>query len=155
MKYSLTSRLVVAGVLCLLVVGALSLYEAEEDRHSRYPTIEELRDGYAEHVGQRIHYWSTVREVDENSFEAPYYDVPFVVRGSVDGLDAGDTVQVYGTIRPAQTVDPERIVVSESSGRVYMFLISGVAVVLTLSEFFARWRPNRREGFVPASKGDP
>jgi hypothetical protein len=117
----------------------LAQCEAGTNDRSEYPTIEELRTDYDRYVGQPHYFWGEVLATDGGSFTTAYYGMNFTVVGSETEVEVGDTVQVYGTIRPNRRIAARNVVRSAASGRQYMFGISAVAVVVTAAVFFCYW----------------
>lgn len=131
-------RLTLVTVLVLLAGAMCVHYEAVEDSHSPYPTIDQLHSDYSRYVGGTHYFWGVVSETTRDSFTTSYYDMEFVV-SSTRSVERGDVVQVYGTLRPNQRIDAERIVVSDPTGRSYMFAVSILAALLTFTTVARHW----------------
>lgn len=131
---------VLAFVGLFVVLSVLFVdYSANIDVSDPYPSDTELQTNYDAQVGKSIHVWMYVTEVDRTSFAVKDDDLEFTVRGSPTNIEVGDLVQVYGTLEAGHIIDPERIVVSDATNRAYMFVVSGMAAVLTTGLFVREW----------------
>lgn len=138
---------------CLLAAAGLAVHHgATADANDRYPEPAEVAADYDAHVGQQIHLWGHVAAVHESSLTVT--SGPLRIRVTYPPGAAGDRpadanvgelVQVYGTFEPARELAAERVVVSSDAGRQYMFVVSGLAALLTLGAFGRHWRPTVRE----------
>lgn len=123
-------RLLVVSVLLLALGGMMVHYGAARADHFPYTPTTELHDDTPAQVGATTYFWADVTAVHQDTFEVANVALKTTVLGSTDGLQAGDTVQVYGTVRPGLKIDAERVVVSNQLNRLYMFLISGFAPLI-------------------------
>lgn len=144
MRTSVAVRLLVVCLMLASAVGLLVQYERAEDAHTEYPTIAELESDYDGHVGSSHYFWGEVEATTANGFVTSYYEMRFEVVDSDADVRVGDTVQVYGVVRPERTIAAERVVRSDPGGRTYMFAVSGVAALLTAGVFARRWEFDRR-----------
>lgn len=131
------------GLLLLAVCATMSAdYARHVDDHRPYPTHEELAADYEAYVGADIHFWARVSMSDAGSITVDYYgtslEITDLEQGAV-GASPGDTVQVYGTIRPDGRIAAESVVVSSRVNREYMYVVSVLAIVLTTLTFFRAW----------------
>ncbi|WP_435360851.1 hypothetical protein [Haloarchaeobius sp. DFWS5] len=142
---------------CLGVVGcAMVDYAGNERAQSAYPTDGELESSFESSHGEQVHLWVDVVAANESGFTGLYGDYGLVrVTERPAAVAVGDTVQVYGTARPDDRIDPDRIVVSNQRGVTYMLVISALAVVLTLTLTVSRWQfQPRKLRFVPRGGDD-
>lgn len=128
-----------AVVLAVLFVD----YSANLEASDPYPSEPELQSAYDDQVGESIHLWAVVTDVGEDRFTIRSDEDALTVRGSSTGIDEGDLVQVYGELRPNRVIDSERVVVSNAENRSYMFVVSGLGVVLTVGLFVREWTIDR------------
>lgn len=128
------------AVTLLLVLGVLFVdYSANVDDQDPYPTDEQIGSNFEAHVGEQAYVWADVTAVDENSFEIETDEFALTVQGPPEEANAGDYVQVYGTLQPGNVIVPERIVVSNQHNRTYMFVVSALAFLLTAGLFVREW----------------
>lgn len=141
-------HLLVALALVGVAVAGGVHYDALYDEKWPYPTDEGLSADYDEYVGEQVLLFGDVESIDRTAdratIEVEADNGPFTV--TVEGIDAdvepGGVVQVYGTVRPGQTIAASNVVVVEASSenRLYQFAVSGVGAVLVLAAFFRYWR---------------
>jgi hypothetical protein len=137
-------RVAAAVVLLAAVAGACVHYGTLVDDERPYPTGDEVAGAYDAYVGQEVYLWTDVTEVTESGVAVETKHLSLYVTRPVPGAEAGDVLQVYGTLRPGHEVAAERVVLSERGNRQWMFAVSGVAGVLALASLFRRWRVDWR-----------
>jgi hypothetical protein len=139
--------LVVALALVLLAAMMVDYAASDPQRQSSGAALAADDD---RHVGERISTWATVVAVREGAFDIRFGGVELTVVGSDAAVEPGDSVAVYGTLRPDRRLAAERVLVSARDSRLYMFAVSALGVGLALVAFLSRWRFDRRRlAFVP------
>lgn len=136
-------------VLAVVVLAAMMVdYAASEPQ--RQPSGAALAADYERHVGERLSTWARVLAVRDGAFDVRFGGVELTVVGSDAAVEPGDSVAVYGTLRPNRRLAAERVLVSGQDSRLYMFAVSALGVGLALAAFLSRWRFDRRRlAFVP------
>jgi hypothetical protein len=138
--------LLIACVLAFVGWGLVD-YAAGMDAHYAYPTDRELREDFATYHGEQVDTWVTVAERRDGSFVTKSGWV--VTADSLPpALDAGDSVQVYGTARPGPRIDAERLAVTDSRNRAYMLGVSALGLLLAVAATLWFWRPEFRRGYL-------
>lgn len=141
-------------IACALAFVGWSLvdYAAGMDAHYTYPTDRELTRDFAAYHGQQVDTWVTVAERHEGEFVTAKGWV--VTADSLpQSLDAGDSVQVYGTARPGPRIAADRLAVTDSTNRTYMLAVSALGLLLAIGATLRHWRPALRAGYlVPRSE---
>lgn len=141
-------------VRALLVACALALvgwglvdYAAGMDANYAYPTDRELTADFAAYHGQQVDTWVTVAERRDGAFVT---DRDWVVTADSlpPSLDAGDSVQVYGTARPGPRIAADRLAVTDSTNRVFMLAVSALGLLLAAGATLRHWRPALRAGYL-------
>jgi len=149
-------------VRALLIACALSLvgwglvdYAAGMDANYAYPTDRELATDFAASHGQQVDTWVTVAERRDGEFVT---ESGWVVTADSlpPSLDAGDSVQVYGTARPGPRIAADRLAVTDGTNRGFMLGVSVCGLLLAVGATLRHWRPALRAGYlVPrATEGD-
>lgn len=144
----------------LLIVCALAFvgwglvdYAAGMDAHYAYPTDRELATDFATYHGQQVDTWVTVAERRDGSFVTARGWV-VTAESLPASLDAGDSVQVYGTARPGPRIDARRLAVTDSTNRAFMLGVSALGLLLAVGATLRYWRPGFRRGYlVPRTSG--
>jgi hypothetical protein len=147
-------------VRALLIVCALALvgwglvdYAAGMDAQYAYPTDRELTRDFAAYHGEQVDTWVTVAERREASFVTARGWV--VTAESLPAtLDAGDSVQVYGTARPGPHIDAERLAVTDGTNRAFMLGVSALGLLLAVAATLWSWRPDLRRGYLVPRAAD-
>lgn len=151
-------RLVLWVGLAALLVGMFVHYGAVADAHDPSPTVVELRTDYASHVGDQLYAWATVLEHEGDRATVQIGTLPEAVTLTVpttrSDIEAGDVIQLSGTIRPGHTVTPDRIVVSDRTGLTRLYLLSAIAAIGTTAHFFRTWRFDRSRVVFAPRDGD-
>jgi hypothetical protein len=142
-------------IVCALAFVAWGLvdYAAGMDANYAYPTDRELTTDFAAYHGQHVDTWVTVAERRDGAFVT---DRGWVVTADSlpPSLDAGDSVQVYGTARPGPRIAADRLAVTDSTNRVFMLAVSALGLLLAVGATLRRWRPVFRVGYlVPRATG--
>ena len=130
--------LILVGLLSVLAILFVD-YSVNFEAHDPYPTDDQLRSDYNAHVGEYVHFWMIVSEVDDGSFVAHQEEVELTIVGTIPSVQRGDVIQVYGRLEPGHVVRPERVVVSNQRNRTYMFVVSALAILLTGVRFVRDW----------------
>jgi len=142
----LWARAGVAMLLCVVLFGTFVHYDATEDDHKPYPPNENLIEGYDDHVGERTLLFGTVQSVTDEQLvidvESDAGTFKMVVTEPEVDIEKGGIVQVYGTLGPARTIEPERVeVVNRTGGSgLYKYGVSAVGALLVAGLFFRFWR---------------
>jgi hypothetical protein len=142
-------------IACLLggVGWGLVDYAAGMDTHYAYPTDRELAADFGAAHGEAVDTWVTVAERTDEGFRTQRGWV--VTADSLPGdLDAGDSVQVYGTARPGPRIDADRIAVTDSTNRGVMFAVSALGLLLAVGATLRHWRPALRRGYLVPRAAD-
>ena len=111
-----------------------------------YPTADALGADYADHTGETALLFGTVETVGDGTaqirVESETGPFQMTVHNFEPSVQSGGAVQVYGALGPNRTVDAERVVVVNPTGRSVLFKygISAVAVVLFAGVFLRYWR---------------
>jgi hypothetical protein len=141
-------RLLLAAVLAGALVAMTVHYGAVADDRDPYPTADELAADYEAHVGDPFYMWTRVTAVEDDTlYVRPQAEHPVSLRvvgagaasSTAEDATPGDVVQVYGTLEPGRRVAAERVVVSEQTDRRRMFVVSGLAALLTAAAVRRRW----------------
>lgn len=132
-------RLLVVSVLLLALGGMMVHYGAVHEAHFPYTPTTDLRDDYTAHLGEMTYFWAEVTAVGEDRFEVENFALQMTVHGPTDGLQPGDTVQVYGSVQPGRTIAAERVVVSNQLNRLSMFVLSALAPVVLALVWWRHW----------------
>ncbi|MFB6301651.1 MAG: hypothetical protein ABEH78_02135 [Haloferacaceae archaeon] len=139
-------------LLALASLGTMMVdYAAREPQQGPSPSA--LAADYERHVGERISFWATVVAVGDGTFTVRVEGGRLTVVGSDVAVEPGDSVDVYGTLRSNRRLAAERVLVSRTENRLYMFAVSVAAVGLALAAFRRHWRLDRRRlAFVPRDR---
>jgi hypothetical protein len=157
-----TWRLGLALVLLILVLASGVHYDAREERHRTQPTADQVVADYDRHVGEKTLLFGTVETIDGGDGTATIRveastSIQIQVRGFDADVSRGGTVQVYGTLRPDQEMEADRIIVvnQDPASRYYKYAVSAVGALVILAVFFRDWRIDwSNGGFVPRGEDD-
>lgn len=140
------------ALVCLCgTAGLIVDYDTNAPTHDRSPSPSEVRADYEAHIGQQVLFWGQVQSVSSATAMAEI-DVltangtmELTVTGFRATVQPGGNVQVYGTLRSAQTITAEKVVVVNRAGssRLYKYGVSLVGAILVLRQFFSYWRIDR------------
>ncbi|MEZ3116199.1 hypothetical protein RYH80_09765 [Halobaculum sp. MBLA0147] len=144
-------RAAAVSVLLVVLAGLLVGYGVQFAGSSAYPDAGELASDYPEHVGERVHLWTTVvavRSGGETATDGRRASVvvaadplELVVVGlSPDTVSSGDHVQVYGELRPGRRIAVTETVVVSSQRRTSLYVVSVVGILFATGWFLRRWR---------------
>lgn len=139
-------RFALVALLLLATAGLGVAADATYEDRWPYPTADTLGTEYADHTGERTLLFGTVESVENGTaqIEVEYDEGTFemTVRNFDASVQPGGTVQVYGTLRPGQSIEAENVAVVNPAGSSLLFKygISLVAVVLFLLLFLRYWR---------------
>ncbi|EMA28830.1 hypothetical protein [Haloarcula japonica] len=152
-------RVVIVLVLCLTLGGLFVHAEVTEDRWSPYPDATDLSAGYESYVGQDLMVVGTVTETSEDEMEikaeSDGEEIVLRVTGMKTAVEPGGVVQVYGTLKPDQTIAAEHVEVVSSSrwAEFYKYGASAVGALGFLLLFFRYWRIDRETWTLEARDG--
>ena len=137
----------VVALLLLTALGGLFVHaDITGDERSPYPDAEELAADYDSYVGDSVLLFGRVTATDDDGFTIEAESDGVIINLRVEGASAavapGGVVQVYGELRPDQTMAADRVVVvNDSSGAEwYKYAVSAVGAVGFLLLFFRQWR---------------
>jgi hypothetical protein len=144
-----------AIVLLLLLVGGLCVQYAATD-HWSYPSAEEIASDPQTHDSDTVFLFGEVESVDVDrgtiilvTGDDP--EVRFTVEDAppsgTDGLEAGASIQVYGTLHDdANVIVAEEIVVDyrHARDRLYVYVTSILGGLLAAGYFLRHWRIDLR-----------
>lgn len=150
-----------AIVLLLLLIGGLCVQYAATD-HWSYPSAEEIASDPQTHDGDTVFLFGEVESVDSDRgtiglVTGDNPEIRFTIEdapsSSTDGLEAGGSIQVYGTLREeASVVVAEKVVVDyrHARDRLYVYGTSILGGLLAAGYFLRYWRIDLRGGrFTP------
>lgn len=130
-------------MMVLLLAGLAGMmihYGSVLDRDQSLSEPQSVLDNWESHTGETVYLWASVREIGTDHTVIRTEETTLIVTQVVKEASPGDVIQVYGTARPNHRIKPLRTVVSEARGQQYMYLVSGLAVILTGLIFFRHWR---------------
>lgn len=142
----------VAGVaLCLAVVALVVGFGVQYNGTATYPDSEAIAGNYDDYVGERVHLWGAVAGERDGSVVVNAGSLRLVLSAPPpSSVDPGDTIQVYGELRPGGRMETHSYHVQTPGGRRYMYGSSVVGIALTAGAFLRRWRVDLdRLWFVP------
>jgi len=153
---------VLLAVLFALVVGFGSLGPAPE--LGAYPDGEALAQAYDAHVGDDIQVTGTVVRTDPVAVavEYDYYAdgdrhtgvLELTVTAVSTAVTEGESLQVYGTLRPDRTVVAANTVAVPAANFASMYVVSALAGLWTLARLVCGWRIDWRRGAL-CRRDDP
>ena len=150
------------GVCCLLAVlfgltvgfGTL----APAPALGSYPDSATLAQEYDATIGQRVQVSGTVVRTEPLvlAAEYDYYAAGAANSGSLDltitaverPVRVGQSVQVFGTLRPDRTIEAREIVVVPARNVAYMYAVSALAGLWVLARLLRGWAVDWRTGAV-------
>lgn len=145
-------RRVVVGVGCALALIVLIVgFGAQFNGSDAYPDATDIDENYAAHVGERVHLWGVVVAERDGSAVVAAGSLRLTVSDPPpSSVDTGDTVQVYGELRPDRRLETRSYHVQTPGDRRYMYGVSLVGIALAAAAFLRRWRVDPdRLWFVP------
>jgi hypothetical protein len=137
---------VAAVVLCgVFAMGAH--FAATGEKHTPYPTTDDLAADYEASVGDTVVLFGTVRSVDETTdtarlaFLSSYGPVEVTATNFGVDVEPGGSVQMLGTARPDKTIEIRRTAVVNPAGssKLFKYGVSAVGALLVLVAFFRHW----------------
>lgn len=149
-----TPRTRVVVILVLLAVlggsciwfGSLSPNPAQ----GRYPHTEDLVNDQASYVGESVVINGEAVDTEPLTADSHYElirdgtverdSVVFTVMNASTHVTVGYTVQIYGVLRTDETVRAKQVIVVPSRNAVYMYAISFLAGLWTLTRLIRQWR---------------
>ena len=143
------TRVLLAVVSVLSLLGLCIHYGATDDDRWPYPTAEQLDAEYERYVGEDVLLFGDVRSVrgDGMELEVPVSggdsDHIVVTTDRVpDGLEEGGFVQVYGVIQPDNHVDAMEVAVVDRTPahRLYKLAVSVIGLGVAAGYFLWHWR---------------
>lgn len=142
-----TSTPVRVFLILVLLLGQVGLMVSFEMRSldpqaGNNPTVEQLREDYEAFIDEDVHVAGKVINTDPTviSYGQPPDDVVEIYITGVDKrIRQGDTLRVYGTVQPGNTIHAIRVITITRVGRMYMYSISVVAGLWILSRFLRDW----------------
>ena len=154
MLHSWGGRIATILVLLALLVGLMVGFGGLDPAPTQgdYPSEDELATDYAEHIGQTVHLSGVVIDTDPVVIRVDYdyyatgvrytgsYDLTIQEISSTDGVTDGDSLQVYGTVRPDHTLTAQNVVVVPPRNYAYMYTISALAGLWVLTRLIRGWR---------------
>ncbi|QCC46844.1 hypothetical protein DV707_03705 [Halobellus limi] len=144
-------RLPTLLVLCVALIALVVGFGLQFNGSDAYPDPEAIDDEYPSHVGERVHLWGEVVETGDGTVVLAADPLRFAVSDPPPrAVDPGDSVQVYGTLRPDRRMETTAYDV-QSTGRIgYMYGVSVLGALLAAAGFLRRWRVDRSGWrFVP------
>lgn len=133
-----------AGVLALavcLLAFHLAGFAAAFGGSAAYPHTGEIAAAYDERVGESVHLWGRVVAADADGFVLRAGALRLRVHTATP-VDAGDYVQVYGTLRPDRELDARRVISRSPGERRYTYAVSALSLPVVAAAFLRHWRPN-------------
>lgn len=132
-------RVFLIGVLLLVVFAMAVHYGAAWEERKPHAGTGDIDRNYEQHIGETVFYWFTV--VDTRGTRITIESDPLTLRLNRQlTVDVGDTIQVYGVLRPNREIDPIRIVNRRMTDERYMFAVSVFAALLTAGMALRDWR---------------
>lgn len=134
-------RFVAGGGLCLLLIALVVGFGAQFNGTDAYPDSAAVDDDYADHVGERIHFWGFVVGERDGSLLVDVGAFRLAVSAPPpSAADPGDQIQVYGELRPDRRMETHAYHVQTVGERRYMYAVSVVGLALAAVAFLRRWR---------------
>lgn len=126
-------------ILLFLLFSILVHYGPAWDQRDSNIETEDAHRNYEDHIGDRTFHWYTVVKTDGETHVL--WAEPLTLRMTADiDVEEGDTIQVYGILRPNRRIEPINIVNRRSGDRTSLLAISVLGLLLTLGLFFRWWR---------------
>jgi hypothetical protein len=139
---------VLLAVLFVLTVGYGTLGPAPS--LGAYPSEDDIAPDPGSYIGQQVHLSGQVVETDPVviTTDYAYYADGERVEGALDltvrnvdtAVSRGDTLQVFGTLGPEQTIQAQNVVVVPAVNYAYMYTVSALAGLWVLARLVAGWR---------------
>jgi hypothetical protein len=131
---------VLFAVFAALLVWAGTI-EPDPDRHN-YPDTTDIHDSSKAYVGDRVSVGGVVADTEPLTIDdtvRPGETVSLIIEDNTLDADTGDTVWVYGTLRPNGRVEAINTVQRPPGDRTYMYLVSFAAGLLVLGRLVTGW----------------
>jgi hypothetical protein len=150
------TRVALGLLLVAGIVGLGAVHDATAQQRWPYPANDDLNANYEQYVGEKTLVSGPVTAVNGSTgtIRAQYSGGTFAL--TVTEFDVavqpGGSVQVYGTLRPGYTIEPERIDVVNPAGssNAYKYVVSVIGAAVVLVQFFRHWRVNLGEFHLEA-----
>lgn len=144
-------RVVVVVTLCLAAVALVVGFGVQYDATPAYPDTEAIDGNYGDYVGERVHLWGVVAGERDGSVVVDVGALRLTLSSPPpSSVDPGDTIQVYGELRPGGRMETQAYHVQTPADRRYMYGSSVVGVALAAGIFLRRWRVDAgRLRFLP------
>lgn len=134
----------VRAALLLLVLGLLVAtlvqYGAGKANDRSLSEPRHVLNNWDDYTGEDVYLWASVVETNDDAVVIAAGGVRLTITAAIPRATPGDTIQVYGTARNNHRIDPTRTIVAAESGTHYMYGVSILAVILTITAFFRHWR---------------
>lgn len=148
-------RVVVGLLLVFCVFGLCIHYGTTYATNWPHPTGDQLDDDYDEYIGERVLVIGAVQSTDPAdgtiviavTDSADEVAAEIEVQDTTDPVEAGGTVQVYGTLGTDNTMTASEMVIvnRDSTENQYKLVVSVVGILFAVAYFFSQWRVDRRE----------
>ena len=139
-------------MLCFAAAALVVGFGAWFNGTDTYPDAEAIDANYGAHVGETAHIWGEVTATDGERVVITAADTLQlrVTEPTADEVAVGDSVQVYGRLRPDRRFDTTAHHVQTSGALRNMYAVSVVGIALAGGAFLRRWRVDTdRWAFVP------
>ncbi len=129
--------------LLLLVLGvfisSLVHYGAVDANDQSLSEPRHVLENWDAHTGQDIYLWASVVESTEDTVKIAAGGIHLTIMAAIPPAAPGDTIQVFGVARSNHRIEPTRTIVAPHTGTLYMYTVSLLAVILTITVFFRHW----------------
>lgn len=139
----MSTRALVAAALFLSLLAMCVHYGDVAQERDPYPTSEALQSDYADHVGAPFYAWGTVVSAGPEGIVVSARGVTLTVPEPVPGADPGDSIQVAGTLAADHRLVAERIVLSDETNLLALYVVSALGALLAVAFFRRHWTVDR------------
>ncbi|MFB6297462.1 MAG: hypothetical protein ABEH56_02960 [Salinirussus sp.] len=138
-------RVAVAVVLCFALAGLAFGFGLQFAGSGAYPDYAALDANYGAHVGERVHVWGTVVAAGDRVVVAAGPLRLAVSEPPPAAVETGDTIQVFGRLRPDRRMTTVAYHAVPPTRTAYMYGASVVGIAVAAGAFLRRWRPDADE----------